>query len=111
MSVMCKICNDETDESHDRWPNFCDECDPVVEIGRLKKELEDTRGLLLSQGDGEALKKSDGIGKSIDLIIENGMIDGAHHKQWLIDQTLRSLLGDCYDGWIAENKWDQGVAP
>lgn len=26
-----------------------------------------------------------------------GMYESAHHKQWVIDQMLRRLLGDAYD--------------
>jgi hypothetical protein len=48
----------------------------------------------------------------IDIIVENGLIPGAHHKQWVIDQVLRCALGELYDKWLAENEhWDQGVAP
>ena len=48
-----------------------------------------------------------------------GSIDGAHHKQWVIDQMLRSLLvKEDYEDWVKEvNKdpendpWDVGIAP
>jgi len=43
-----------------------------------------------------------------------GHIDGAHHKSWVIDQMVRALLGDEYDGWIGafmSPLWDEGVAP
>jgi hypothetical protein len=47
-----------------------------------------------------------------------GMIDGTHHKQWVIDQMLRLLLGDRYETWVeAMNSdgdylpWDRGIAP
>jgi len=46
-----------------------------------------------------------------------GDIDGAHHKQWVIDQVQRILLGHLYDEWVAtyeDNEqylWDTGVAP
>jgi hypothetical protein len=52
------------------------------------------------------------IADIIDVIVENGHIEGAHHKQWVIDQVLRAALGDEYNGWIAENEqWGQGIAP
>ena len=45
-------------------------------------------------------------------------IGGEHHKQWVIDQMLRSLLGDVYSAWIEEQNadadcepWDEGIAP
>lgn len=51
-------------------------------------------------------------------IIEHGGIDGAHHKQWVLDQVLRRLMGEmAYGVWYASidpesgEDWDQGVAP
>lgn len=53
-----------------------------------------------------------------------GMIDGAHHKQWVIDQMLRALLGaerysDLMREWEQERRaeedpwspWDVGITP
>lgn len=50
-----------------------------------------------------------------------GGIDGAHHKQWVIDQVVRALTGGRYEEWVAEMKngedgpetyeWDEGIAP
>lgn len=51
-----------------------------------------------------------------------GGIDGEHHKQWVIDQMLRQILGAAgYETWLnnynAQSEafdlapWDQGVAP
>lgn len=46
--------------------------------------------------------------------------DGAHHKQWVIDQMVRELLGseENYGKWVAnyegpdgEYAWDTGMAP
>lgn len=60
---------------------------------------------------------------AVDLILQYGGIDGAHHKQWLLDQTLRILLQDQYEEIIKnynsmkdENgelygEWDEGIAP
>lgn len=57
----------------------------------------------------------------IDFILQYGMEDGAHHKQWVLDQTLRLLLGERYKSYMrkidldrVENdygKWDEGIAP
>lgn len=54
-------------------------------------------------------------------IAHSGGIDGAHHKQWVIDQMVRALTGDKYDEWVKEHKagddgpdtydWDEGIAP
>lgn len=48
-----------------------------------------------------------------------GGIDGDHHKQWVIDQMLRSSLGkERYEAWIKEmnsdpdyDPWDVGSPP
>ena len=46
-----------------------------------------------------------------------GDIDGGHHKMWVIDQMLRTLLGDQYAAWREEYEergkyqWDEGIAP
>jgi len=52
------------------------------------------------------------------LALQYGMIDGAHHKQWVIDQMLRIIAGDGYSQ-IMEifnsnddyQSWDVGIAP
>ena len=60
------------------------------------------------------------IKAALDLVLRFGGIDGAHHKQWLLDQIVRSLVKD-YDGWVREfeagedgpqtYRWDKGIAP
>jgi hypothetical protein len=35
--------------------------------------------------------------KAVDLILRYGSVDGAHHKQWVLDQVLRILLEDNYE--------------
>lgn len=59
--------------------------------------------------------------KALDLILRYGGIDGAHHKQWVLDQVVRALTGDKYDEWVATYcdgedgpdtyAWDEGIAP
>ena len=56
-----------------------------------------------------------------DVALQYGMIDGAHHKQWVIDQMLRVVLKDCYEITIKNfneqyplgeyEPWDEGIAP
>lgn len=63
---------------------------------------------------------SNRVGKALDLIYEWGGIDGAHHKQWLLDQLVIVLSND-YDEWVKEFEigdegpqtfeWDTGIAP
>ena len=60
------------------------------------------------------------IDEALDLITRYGGIDGAHHKQWVLDQVVRVLAPD-YGDWLAEYaigedgphtyQWDQGVPP
>lgn len=61
------------------------------------------------------------IGEAIDLAIQYGQIDGAHHKTWVIDQMVRILAGSEYDEIIKHAcsgedgpntyEWDTGIAP
>ena len=56
------------------------------------------------------------IGDVLCLIIDHGMTDGAHHKQWVIDQIARIILKDQYDDWVKSHicingEWDIGIAP
>lgn len=56
---------------------------------------------------------------AIEVIERYGMIDGAHHKQWVMDQVVRALLGEPgYAEWVADYNsqedyapWDPGIAP
>jgi hypothetical protein len=50
-----------------------------------------------------------------------GQIDGGHHKMWVIDQMVRTLLGnEEYEEWVKSYEtpdgedywtWDTGIAP
>jgi hypothetical protein len=61
------------------------------------------------------------IKDALDVIQLYGGIDGGHHKQWVIDQVARRLLGDAYSQWVVSMKdgedgpntyeWDEGIAP
>ncbi len=64
----------------------------------------------------------DNLSPSLKLIWDYGGIDGAHHKQWLLDQILRLQLGVMYPMWVDEYEnldengdreytWDVGSAP
>lgn len=61
------------------------------------------------------------VKKAIDFAVEWGGVDGAHHKDWCIDQMVRILAGDEYDN-VVKNAcagkdgpdtfdWDCGIAP
>lgn len=54
-------------------------------------------------------------------IAENGGVDGADHKMWVIDQMVHALTGEDYAQWVSEYEdgedgpetyeWDTGIAP
>jgi hypothetical protein len=43
------------------------------------------------------------IDKALGIAHNHGGTDGAHHKQWVIDQMVRALLVDAddYSAWVA----------
>jgi hypothetical protein len=48
------------------------------------------------------------------LIEEYGQVAGEQHKQWVIDQTARALMGQVgYRGWRLSRpgNYDEGTAP
>ena len=57
----------------------------------------------------------------LGLIGKYGGTDGAHHKQWLLDQIVREITGKDYEKWVSEYEdgedgpetylWDKGIAP
>lgn len=61
------------------------------------------------------------IQAAIDMAVKYGGIDGAHHKDWVIDQMVRLLAGDDYaeivrnacDGEYGPDtySWETGIAP
>lgn len=70
-------------------------------------------------GDGDALWLR--VRRAVRVVERFGSTDGAHHKQWLLDQVLRVLLDDGYPFWRkrfdAESRaldyeaWDEGTPP
>ncbi|KKN13750.1 hypothetical protein LCGC14_1003000 [marine sediment metagenome] len=60
------------------------------------------------------------IAAALDFITRFGGIDGAHHKQWVLDQVVRSLSHD-YEAWVKAYEdgedgrhtyeWDEGIVP
>jgi hypothetical protein len=87
---------------------------------KLESELVRERAHLDGIGD-EILIPVSPKNRALNLIARYGGIDGAHHKQWVIDQVVRALTGDEYDAWVTEVKagedgpetyeWDTGRAP
>lgn len=64
---------------------------------------------------------SETIQLAVQILLDNGQDDGAHHKMWAIDQALRALTGTRYEDVIAEYRagedgpntysWDEGGTP
>ncbi len=58
---------------------------------------------------------------AIELAVRYGGIDGDYHKRWVIDQMVRVLAADEYDGVVLAARqgedgpetydWDVGIAP
>ena len=63
------------------------------------------------------IRDSERINEAINIIGRYGNCDGGSHKQWVLDQVLRVLLGDEYEDWRCdyssggEYEWDEGVPP
>lgn len=62
------------------------------------------------------------IDRALDLIFDMGWVDGAHHKQWVLDQVARILAGDRYEERVSDfegtswdpderQRWETGRAP
>ena len=67
---------------------------------------------------GEAkLTPEEKIQKAVTLIISYGEYDGAHHKDWVLDQALRCLMDtEAYNDMRAELErsdclYEEGIAP
>jgi len=52
------------------------------------------------------------IAQAAAFIVRWGSIDGDHHKQWVLDQVLRILMGTAYGEFIALiANWSEGIPP
>ena len=40
------------------------------------------------------------IEKALEVAMWDGQTDGCHHKEWVIDQMVRALVGDNYEKLI-----------
>jgi len=94
----------------DDWSQFDRDC-----IDRDNREAE------IQQKDKEIERLKEVINKALILAEEYGGIDGDHHKAWIIDQMVRTLLGDKYNQFVKNAcagedgpntyEWDVGIAP
>lgn len=57
------------------------------------------------------------IAEALRIAYEDAGYDGAHHKDWVIDQMVRALAGEGYEAWVkdyeqdGEYEWDEGCPP
>lgn len=58
------------------------------------------------------------VREALKIARDVGQVDGAHHKQWVIDQMVQSLTGDQYDSFVqiyemlcGPGSWDIGTPP
>jgi len=49
-------------------------------------------------------EETEGIEKALSVIRRCGGNDGAHHKDWVLDQVVRALTRDGYGKWVAKAK-------
>lgn len=66
-------------------------------------------GLLAMRAELEKLR--DAASAALAIAHSFGQIDGSHHKGWVIDQMVRHLLGDDYEGWVAKHDAGEEGAP
>lgn len=67
------------------------------------------------------MKMEERITSAIEMAVDFGGIDGAHHKTWVIDQIVRILAQSDYEEIVRKAKhgidgpdtysWDIGIAP
>lgn len=52
------------------------------------------------------------VGKALEAAMD-GIHDGGHHKQWVLDQMVRVLAGDGYEEWLRDlgDEWEEGIPP
>lgn len=53
------------------------------------------------------------IRRALEVIAACGMVDGEHHKQWVLDQVARALADTDYEIWVQafRGEWYEGIAP
>jgi hypothetical protein len=67
------------------------------------------------------MKKKERIAAALEVARRYGGVEGAHHKDWVIDQMVRYLTGDKYEEFVAAARsgaeglesfeWAEGIAP
>ena len=89
-----------------------DKTEKVIKIDSVKELKKICKGVNI-----DLRLKDASIKEASNLILRYGGTDGAHHKDWIIDQTLRILQLDNYEKSIrdtdpdGEYEWEVGIAP
>lgn len=86
-----------------------------------REEIPQKTVVVRGQRGGEGPGAGGEMGDPLTIVERYAMIPDAHHKQWVIDQMLRGLLGDGYERWRQKfdadavvtdhSEWDEGIAP
>jgi hypothetical protein len=80
------------------------------DMSYVRTEIE-----ILETIDGEQ-SPATRVVEAVKIAVSYGGIDGAHHKDWVIDQMVRVLAGRNYDQIVTDAcadgaDWDEGIAP
>lgn len=75
--------------------------------------MEPTIELLTERLQRLARAKEFTIEEAIGLITAYGGYDGAHHKQWLLTEVVKTLMDndERFREWLEANEWDEGIPP
>jgi hypothetical protein len=87
-------------------------------------DLEDANQQLRGAHTGVIEDKQElqtAVNEALAVLKQYGSTDGAHHKQWVLDQMVRHLMGAGYDQWVIDfadgpdgpesYEWDLGIPP
>lgn len=89
--------------------------------GTFSKSSKNASELEMMRFKASVLEAS--INAALEQITNYGGIDGGHHKQWVLDQVVRTLLRTdaAYEKWVADYcdgedgpdtyEWDEGIIP
>jgi hypothetical protein len=90
----------------------------LMELRTQQVLLEQRIAALEAQTTPEPKPELSIVQHIIQFIEEFGDTDGAHHKQWALDQIVRIALetDEAYKAWRGERVmqdygWDEGIAP
>ena len=106
----------------DYFKGLTEDDEAVKSLGRAT--IEDVKAHLITKTEPlerNTQEMTEKEQKALDLIEQYGGIDGAHHKDWVLDQVARILLGEGYEAWVVDLKsgedgpetygYDEGIAP